>query len=51
MDRTLFVNLGDLLAGSHQAGSTVVITASTGDTLTLLNTTLTNLHANDFTFV
>jgi hypothetical protein len=29
----------------------VVITAHAGDTVTLLNVTLTNLHANDFAFV
>jgi Ca2+-binding RTX toxin-like protein len=51
MDRSVFANLESLLASSSQVGADVVIAAPLGDTLTLQNVMLTNLYANDFSFV
>ncbi len=48
--KTVFVNLDDMLAVSHQIGSDVVIEASPNDTLTLHNVELTALHPHNFTF-
>jgi serralysin len=51
MSRTVFVNLEQLLAASQQVGDDVVVTADTGNTLTLEHAQLGALHANDFNFV
>ena len=50
IDADIFADLNTLLAASAQDGSSVVITAGMSDTLTLQNTLLGNLHANDFAF-
>jgi Ca2+-binding RTX toxin-like protein len=50
IDADIFADLETLLAASAQDGNSVVITASISDTLTLQNTLLGNLHANDFAF-
>ena len=49
--RSVFADLESLLAASSQVGADVVIAAPLGDTLTLQNVMLTNLYANDFSFV
>lgn len=49
--RGVFASLDSLLAASQQVGNDVVITASDLNTLTLQNTQLASLHANDFAFI
>jgi len=51
MHHQVFADLETLLAAGQQVGTNVVFTAGLFDSLTLQNTLLGNLHANDFAFV
>ena len=46
----MFANLADVLAHAVQDGTNLVITTSTGDTLTLANVLKANLTADHFAF-
>jgi len=51
IDDGLFDNFQELRAASRQVGSSVVITVDADNTITLQQTHLNNLHANDFLFL
>jgi hypothetical protein len=46
----VFADFADVKAHAVQDGTNVVVTATTGDTLTLANVALANLVADDFRF-
>ena len=50
-DDGLFDNFQELRAASRQVGSNVVITFDADNTITLQQTSLNSLHANDFLFL
>ncbi|WP_084646956.1 calcium-binding protein [Mesorhizobium sp. WSM2561] len=47
----VFADFAAVLAAASQVGSDTVITADTGNILTLKNVALTNLHQDDFRFI
>ena len=50
-DHTVFADFSAVQAHMAQDGSDVVITADANDTITVKNTSIANLSANDFHFV
>ncbi|BCG73341.1 hypothetical protein MesoLj113a_44990 [Mesorhizobium sp. 113-1-2] len=50
IDHTVFADWAHLLAASSQSGSDVIITADANDTITLKNTTVANLQADQNAF-
>ncbi|WP_281405082.1 calcium-binding protein, partial [Rhizobium sp. FKY42] len=50
-DNSLFADFEDVLAAAAQVGNDTVITHDAGNTITLKNVVLANLHQDDFRFV